>query len=151
MRSPVRSLLRTCLPPLPILASVSLRALSPLLGYRYPVDLRPLARRFLAPAERLGDFLEALALARQRFQLRDLVRSPWLAVSLEALAHALAAFFFAGAFLAAGFLAGAFLRPFFFAGPFAARASISSMACASVTSSGFMSFGSVALVVPSVT
>ena len=38
-----------------------------------------------------------------------------------------------------------------FAGPFAARASIRAMACSSVTSSGFTSFGSVALVVPSVT
>src|SRR5690606_12297626 len=75
--------------------------------------------------------------------------------------------FFAGAFFAAAFLAGAFLaagsfleaagflagalRPFLTGGPFAARASISAIACSAVTSSGFISRGIVALVVPSVT
>ena len=36
-----------------------------------PVLFRPLLGRFLAPVQRLGDFLEAFTLARQRAQFRD--------------------------------------------------------------------------------
>src|SRR5690606_15280279 len=111
-----------------------------LLGDADPVRLGPIPGRLLGPAQRLGNFLEALALGRQRAQFADLFRGPRLAVAGELLAHALA--FFAGAF---------FRPPFFFAGPFAARASISATACSAVTSSGLRSLGNVALVAPSVT
>src|SRR5690606_1759590 len=105
--------------------------------------------RFLAAANGLGDFPEALALAGEHAQLARLVGLPRLLVAFEKLlGHQLAFFFAVGFFAGPFFLAGAFLRPFFVAGPLAARASIRAMACSSVTSSGFMSRGIVALVVP---
>ena len=87
-------------------------------------------------------------LARVR-SLPRFLTGPGLAVAFEPLGLQVV-------FFAAGFLAGAFLAalrpPFFFAGgPLAARASIRATACSAVTSSGFTSLGSVALVVPSVT
>src|SRR5690606_29134802 len=99
--------------------------------------------RFLAPADRLGDFPEALALGCEGAELARLVGFPRLLVPLEKLLrHQSAfAFFFAPVFLGGAFFFAGALRPFFFAGPLAARASISSIAWASVTSSGLTSLG----------
>ncbi len=119
----------------------------PQLGDPDPVQFGPLLGRFLAAVERLGDFLEAFALASERSQFGDFVALPRLAVAGEVFAHAFTAFFLGAAF----FLAGALRRPPFLAGPFAARSVISVIASSAVRSSGALSRGRVALVVPSVT